>query len=397
MKCINFGQINKKLLIPVISGVITLIYRYIIKYNPKYKIATQNPFLLNAYVAFGMILAIIPYLILKQRSKQSFINSEELQDKSKLEINLLYNKDDIFKKTKFAKYRFIVYSTVFDFTQTLLSTLYCSFCVYNLWIFDIIFISLFSYLMLKAKLYRHQYISMIIIITLGFGLNVIEYFKLDETEKGLDPLEISMKFVSEICLSLSLVIIKYNMEKNYCNPYEVSIWEGVIGFFLNIICLVAFNLSGSTINGTKYPDNIKEYFDDFDYNDFIVCFAIIIVHFFYNIFLFLTCNYLTPCHILISSIIRESYLYLQPSDNVSLNIIGFVILVFIAFLFLIFIEIIEINIFNISFNTKKNIEIRSRKESLVEFNDIIPSNEEVKTDEQEKINSSFSSNNSENL
>jgi hypothetical protein len=238
---------------------------------------------------------------------------------------------------------------------------------------------------------------MIIIITLGFGLNVIEYFKLDETEKGLDPLEISMKFVSEICLSLSLVIIKYNMEKNYCNPYEVSIWEGVIGLFLNIICLVAFNLSGSTINGTKYPDNIKEYFDDFDYNDFIVCFAIIIVHFFYNIFLFLTCNYLTPCHILISSIIRESYLYLQPSDNVSLNIIGFVILVFIAFLFLIFIEIIEINIFNISFNTKKNIEIRSRNESLVEFNDIIPSNEEVKTDEQEKINSSFSSNNSENL
>ncbi len=81
----------------------------------------------------------------------------------------------------------------------------------------------------------------------------------------------------------------------------------------------------------------------------------------------------------------------------SLNIIGFVILVFIAFLFLIFIEIIEINIFNISFNTKKNIEIRSRKESLVEFNDIIPSNEEVKTDEQEKINSSFSSNYSENL
>ena len=40
MKCITFGKIDKKLLIPVVGGVITLTYKYIVKYNPKYKIAT---------------------------------------------------------------------------------------------------------------------------------------------------------------------------------------------------------------------------------------------------------------------------------------------------------------------------------------------------------------------
>jgi hypothetical protein len=40
MKCITFGKIDKKLLIPVVGGLIILIYKYIVKYNPKYKIAT---------------------------------------------------------------------------------------------------------------------------------------------------------------------------------------------------------------------------------------------------------------------------------------------------------------------------------------------------------------------
>ena len=40
MKCITFGKIDKKLLIPVVGGLIILIYKYTVKYNPKYKIDT---------------------------------------------------------------------------------------------------------------------------------------------------------------------------------------------------------------------------------------------------------------------------------------------------------------------------------------------------------------------
>jgi hypothetical protein len=221
--------------------------------------------------------------------------------------------------------------------------------------------------MLKTKFYRHQYVGMISIIILGIGLNITEAYK-EDAENTSNLFEISMIFISEICFCLTLVITKYNMEKNYCGPYEVCIWEGAIGFILNLICLVAFNLSGSTINGDKYPDNIKEYFENFDYNDFIVCFTVIIAMFFYNTSLFLTCNYFTPCHALIIFIIVDTRFYLRPSENAILNILSFLILILIAFAFLIYIEIIEINICNISYNTKKNIEKRAVTD--LEFDDL---------------------------
>ena len=89
MKCINFGKLDKKLLIPVVGGLIRLCYKYIVKSNPKYKILTQNPFLFNIYVNIGMILAFIPYLIIKCRSKKSSNISNEFINKSKLNIQLI--------------------------------------------------------------------------------------------------------------------------------------------------------------------------------------------------------------------------------------------------------------------------------------------------------------------
>jgi len=385
MKFLTFGKIDKKLLIAVVGGLTTLTFKYTVKYNPKFQIIIQNHFLWNIYVSFAMFLAIIPHLILKHRSKSSLNSLGTPKEKSKLKIELIVD-DDIFERRKCAKFRFILYSTIFDFTQTLLYTFFGINNSFNLWNFDIIFLSLFSYLLLKTKFYRHQYVSMIIITILGFGLNITVFLK-DDIEITSSIFQITMIFISEICFCSNYVITKYNMEKNYSGPYEVCMWEGAIGFILNLICLVVFNLSGSTINGVKYPDNIKDYLENFDYNDFIVCFAAIITYFIFNISLFLTCNYFTPFHALNIYIIKDSHLYLRLSDNVILNILSFLILILIVFAYLVFIEIIEVNICNISYNTKKNIEKRSRKESSLDFIPIIPSNEEEedeKTDADDK-------------
>ena len=216
MKCINFGKFDKKLLIPVVGGLIRLGYKYIVKSNSKYKILTENPFLHTIYVNIGMILAFIPYLIIKCRTKNSSDSSNKSINRSKLLIKLRVD-DDIFKKKKFARIRFIFYSTVFDFSQSLLYTIFALNNSFNLWNFDIILFSIFSYLILKTKLYRHQYISIIIIIILGFVINVTEDVKKDIEINS--AFEITMIFISEICFSLSLVLAKYNMEKNYCSPY----------------------------------------------------------------------------------------------------------------------------------------------------------------------------------
>ena len=185
-------------------------------------------------------------------------------------------------------------------------------CIYNLWIFDIIFMSLFSFLLLKTKLYKHQYVSMITIICLGLLLNVVEYFKHNDVENELNFFEIFMKFLSEICLSL--------------------------------------------IN--------------YDIYDFLVFLSSTISNVFYNIVIFVTCNYFTPCHILITSIIKEIYNNLNTDGNISLNFLTFFILILIALMFLVFIEIIEINFFNVSYNTKRNIELRSLSDFDITLNNI---------------------------
>ena len=404
MRFINFGHLDIKFLIPITGGIVRLIYKYVIVLNDKYEALECNPFLISIYAYIGMIFAFIPYLIFKYRSKEVFINSvnsEILQTKSKLDIELLVH-PDIFEGVKYNKYKYIAITSIFDLINTLLSCIFCRNVVYNLWIFDIIFISLFSYIILKSKLYKHQYITMIIILLLGFALNIIEYFKLDESKNSLNFIEIFTKFLTEIFFSLAIVIIKYNLEKNFCSPYEICIWEGLLGLIMNIICLLIINAVGVTIDNIEYPNNIKQYFSNYNFNDFIVSLMVILVNFIYNTSLMLTCNYFTPAHILIISIIKEYHYYLQKEGNLILNLVGFIILVIILFMFLIFVEIIELNIFNISYNTKKNIEIRSVLDSLVDNNDNNDNNdniiglneeiksEEIKSEEESRINSTFS-------
>ena len=251
----------------------------------------------------------------------------------------------------------------------LLSSLFCYNCIYNLWIFDILFMNLFSYLILKTKLYRHQYFSMIIIIISGLMLNIIEYYKSDDKSNKLNFLEIFAKFLCEIFYSISMVISKYNMVKTCCTPYEISFWEGLLEFIFGVIVLIIINTLGVEISGFKHPDNFYELFDNYDIYDFIICFIMILASFIFNIVLLITCDNFTPVHILITLIIRECNNYLKFEEkNAILNILGFFILLIFAFMFLVFIEVIEINICNISYNTKNNIEIRALRESNDDIN-----------------------------
>ena len=64
----------------------------------------------------------------------------------------------------------------------------------------------------------------------------------------------------------------------------------------------------------------------------------------------------------------------------------------VIFMFLVFVEIIELNACNISYNTKKNIERRSQLESSYNKRHLRDSNEEIKVDEDNLINSTVSSN-----
>ena len=115
MAFIKLGKVNKKFLIPVIGGVILLVYRFLIIKYPKYEILTKNPFIYNIYISLGMILAFIPYLILKHRSKSPPIS--ETTSESKLNSELTRNEKSF--NNNFFKFKLILLSTLFDFLQSL--------------------------------------------------------------------------------------------------------------------------------------------------------------------------------------------------------------------------------------------------------------------------------------
>ena len=364
MKIIGFGQVNSKLFFPILGGIIRLILRFLLDLNPKYEIAKNNLFIMSIYTSIGMILSFIPYLILKYRSKKLNDNLNKLQIQSKSKLNINFEHFNIFKETRCSRYKLNTLSAICDFTYSFLVEVFCGGCIYNLWIFDILFLNCFSYIILNTKLYKHHYISMIAIIIFGFLLNIIEYFKLGDKEDKIVPFEIFAKFASKLVGSFNMVIVKYNMEKNFSNSYEICLWNGAITLILFVICLIIVNKYELTIKGIQYPDNIRELIDNFDYNDLFVCLLVIFINCIYNIFLLLTCNFFTPSHTLLISMIYEFYFYLQFKNNFILNILGLLFLFLIIFMLLIFIEIIEIKICNMSKNTTKNIQFRAKTESL---------------------------------
>ena len=170
MKLISFGKVNKKFLIPLLGGIIALILKYLIILMPKIEMMAENPFILNIYAEIGMILSFIPFIILKYRSKASKIKSNDKRNKSKLGIELIFDDDNIIAKKKCNKYKYILISTLFDLVQSLLTSLFCPNFIYNLWILDIMIMSFFSSLLLKIKIYNHQYLSIIIILLLFLAL-----------------------------------------------------------------------------------------------------------------------------------------------------------------------------------------------------------------------------------
>ena len=384
MKYIKLGTFDKKLLIPIIGGICRLIFTFFYKKNPKYPILSQNPFITSIYSSIGMILTFIPYLIFKYRSKSSYIISNGSENQSKLNLKL-FNKP-IIENIRKKKYKFFIFQEIFDFLQTVFSTFFCMNITYNFWTFDIIFISLFSYLILKTKLYRHQYISMIIIIILGFLLNVLENFKQTNTENKLDFLEIMMTILTEIFLSMFLVVAKYNMEKNFSSPYEICIWIGLIGLILYAIIIIIINILGVEIAGIKHPDNFYSLFNNYDIYDFLLCLSFLIGQAIYNIVILLTCDYFTPIHIFIIKIFKEIYNSYSFDQNIALNFLTLFILVIITFMFSVFIEIIELNIFQISYNTKRNIEFRSFEDSIKALSNFTPPGDDISVDEDEVSN-----------
>lgn len=344
MKCpISIGQLDKNVFYPILGGLANFGANFIISKSE----LSKHPIILSIGSTFGMSLSFILLIIYKCKNKSQKIES------SNLKLNITEKKE---KRPN--KFKYILLTVILDFIETILVNKFCKDVDIHLWIFDILFVCLFSYLIFNIKIYRHHYLSIIIIILTGIILDSIEGLYKDFF-KRIVP--IIIKFFLEITMSFDIIINKYIMEKLYTSTYEMCFYIGISGLVLYSILLVI----------SKYYNFLDDFFKvyktkNFGNKDILIFSGFIINKLIYNLFMLITIKNSSSCHFLIILIIGELAPYIQKlikgNSDLKINITIIVGLCFVLFMTLVFNEVIELNCFGLEENTKKNISIRVKIE-----------------------------------
>ena len=382
---IELSEFNLKLFIPLIFPVFKRIQDLTKKLYIKKGYDDHTLFKTFRYYLCH-ILAFVPLLIVYYRTKKAENDLIEIKEENteKLEsVKTLTHNDTLFKTNTIADLKVAntrkkrMKSYIFLGGLCILSL----FCYYYRYFFEKysarefkqsmgIFFDIGGYivlsmLILKQKLYFHNFVSMGIIAVLLIVLFIMTTVCIE------DKNSIWKSFI--YYLFYILLFILYDvLKKKYMNmffntPYFMMLVIGIFGcVFVLIYDFIAFLIDNNKEEVAKgFRENI---------NDAGKAFALIldlIIHFIWNLGLWLTIYYLTPCHIFMSEYISEYIYYIQDVNNPpnpkfykTHNVVIFSIFAFINFCCcLVFNEVVILNFCGLDYNTKKRIQQRQRTES----------------------------------
>ena len=350
MAFIGLGKINTNLIPIVVGCVFCFLNRLLNQYEGTSLF--KNVMLTNIFISFSDLFTIVPYIIFKVRSKKVYkhenkeITPDETQE---TKFEYLYEESYDIEDDVQGKGKFIVLIGLIFFVNYLIFV-YIFALKTNTWIMYILFTSIFYYLFFKSKLYRHHYLSIVIILIIGL---VIDFVEGNIQKDFTDNIKlILLSFLRVILLSLVYVLIKYTMEKKYASPYEIGFYNGLINLIIFIV--------GAVIDHYFYGRfDYKEYFDSFNGKELLVIFGLMVTQFGIYMSLFIIDKKDTPCHIFIVFVFGQLAYYYNLTE---ISIVSIICLILILFFSLIFNEIIELNFCGLSQNTRKNIILRGDSE-----------------------------------
>ena len=363
-KCniISFGHINLYILL-ILLGAVFNTAKYIITIkstklgqDDAKKPENQHPVIITINYAMGLCLSFIFFIIYKICNKRHKTTNIFLLDN-------IMNKSNINKEvTKKEKILWILLGSVLDFMANIISS-------YNwikkdnylcYWPSNILLMTLFSYLLLKMKLYKHHYLSIIIIIICGISHNLISgglsIDALKENYKGY-----IIYFFTEGTFNILNVLYKFFMIKKSIKSYGILFFQGLIELILGIIVLSI---------ATKYCPELDSFFifiEGIDSKEILLFVSLIFINFITFLTIFIILDIFTSFHIFLLNIISEIIICLADAffhSYFDLIIIVYAFFFIISFfMVLVFIEIIQLNFCGLSYMTKKNIEERARLDS----------------------------------
>ena len=369
MAIIGLGKIDKSL-IPIIVGcVFCFVNRIINQYDGS--LLLENKIIPNIFIAFSDLLTLIPYLILKKRSKQ--IKDSDIQITKTYHLEYIYTNSDL-ENTQ-GKGRFILLSGVILFVEAIMFA--STFKIKsNSWYLYILITSAFYYIIFKIKLFKHHYLSIIIIILSGIIIDLVLGNLQNDFLNHFFLLLISILRI--ILLSFYYVIVKYTIEKKFVSVYEIIFFIGIINFVMFIIFAI-FDYFFFDI------DDYEKYFTNFNGIELLVALGVMITQLGMDICITITDKNESPCHIFIIFVFGQlAYYFFNLTKNSAIVIICLILMLFFT---LVFNEIIEINFWGLSYNTKRNIIYRAKSdadETFIVKNETFEENNE-KDDNNENL------------
>jgi len=342
-----------------------------------------QPFLNTYLFNISDYLAVIPFIIIKIRSK-----------KLKQENNLIATttvkrtKSDPVKtldKKKVLFFWLVVSVGIFDFLSHVSSLAF--YLVFgkndrplsennlsSMLIFNTIVIYVASRIILKTYFYRHHYFSFIlnilcIIILLSLDIYNTIVQKKESDSSGMILFYFAKKILTIIFYSIEDVIGKKVLLDDLMNIYSLLFYRAVVETVLLIFFSIPFIFVKIT-NKAKNPpvtSNIYEQIGElFKGKEFYKVFLFILTNFFYNIFIWLIIDKFSPSHYAISNIFESTgtliRLWITEKDSVQQPVVRLIIYIILIFGSLIHSEMIVLNFCNMQKKTKLFMEIKEKIE-----------------------------------
>jgi len=371
-KCnlIIIGKINKKLFIILLGGIFytgtMLIEEHTITFGKDKNHPIIYTLMHTLSLTLSFILLIIYYKKNKGNSNQALVSINENNFRDKENINKI-------KIPWKEKLLWILLVAVIDFISLVFSNIYSidNDEYVGLMHLNIIFLAIFSYLILKMKLYKHHYLCIIVILvkSLIFAsiCGIFEDFNI-----ATDIIYLIVYLTTELAFSLTYVMLRYYMVIKYIQTYEIMFFQGLIESILGIITLIVTTKLGVI-------DDFFDFKNSANPKEIIILVSWIIINFVYMTIFYKTIEIFNQFYIFISVLLSEYIMFFVKINNYKIYqiIINIFLMLICSFMILVFVEIIELNFCGLSKMTKRNIEFRARIDSLVSCNNDINENKNV--------------------
>ena len=343
-----------------------------------------QPFLNTYLFNISDYLAVIPFIIIKIRSKR-MTKENMLALQLTIKSALTNSTSNTIDKKRTFFFWLVISVGIFDFLSHVSSLAF--YLVFgkndrplsennlsSMLIFNTIVIYVASRLILKTYFYRHHYFSFIlnvfcIIILLSLDIYNTIVQKKETDSSNMIFFYFAKKILTIIFYSIEDVIGKKVLLDDLMNIYSLIFYRAIVETVLLILFSIPFIFIKIT-NKAKTPEVTSNIFlqigDLFKGSEFYKVFLFILTNFFYNIFIWSIIDKFSPSHYAISNIFESTgtliRLWITEKDSVQQPVIRLIIYVILIIGSVIHSEMVVLNFCSMQKNTKLFLEIKEKIE-----------------------------------